>query len=82
MEIIVKHLNGRTFSIQTESSCNIEKIKEEIYKKEHILPEHQCIVWTGTFPYKELVDSDTLIDNNIQNESTLNLVMRLPGSLI
>ncbi len=39
--------------------------------------EQQCLVFSG----KSLADGRTLIDNNISNESTLHMILRLRGGM-
>ena len=75
MQIFVKSPSGKTLLLNVESSYDIESIKYEIEIKEGIPSNIQRLLHS-----KELENTKTLSDYNIQNESTLQLLLSLKSS--
>jgi ubiquitin len=72
MQIFVKPLTGSTFTLDVESNYTILQVKGMIQTEEGISVAQQMLVFAG----KQLEDDRTLGSYNIQNGSTLNLVVR------
>ena len=75
MDIFIKTLTGRTHTIRCKPTDTILSIKKELEKKTKYSVNRQKLVFAG----KDLENEDTLYDRNIQKESTLHLVILLPG---
>ena len=86
MHIFVDTLNGRQHqwrrsylvgksAFAVESTTLVEDVKSMIQEQEGIATEAQRLVFAG----KQLADSCTLAECNVQEESTLSLALRIVG---
>ena len=75
MQIFVNSLNGKTLTLDVDNFHTIKMIKQKIYHNEGFCTEKQRLIYSG----KQLEDQYTLCDYNIENNSMVNLVLRLVG---
>jgi ubiquitin len=76
MEIFIMTLTRRSFSLRVNSSDTILNVKEKILYKDGTPVHNQRLV----FDDKQLEDNLTLANYNIQEKSTIHLVLRLIGN--
>ena len=72
MQIFVKTLTGKTIALQVEAIEPVENVKYSIHNRVGTPPAQQCLTFAG----KQLEEGRTLADYNIQNCSTLYLMLR------
>lgn len=75
MQVFVKTFSGKTLTMEVEPDESIESVKNKLQDKEGIPPNQQRILFGG----KQLDARKTISDYDIENESTMHLVLRLRG---
>lgn len=75
MQIFIKTLDGKAFSLRVKSSGTIGSVKEKIEEKEKYPQIVQRLIFSG----KQLSDEQTIANCNIQEKSVIHLVFRLTG---
>ena len=73
MQIFVKAFAGKTITLAVQPSTTIDQVKRLISTREGIPSHEQRLIFVG----KQLRESFSLLDYNVQSESTIHLVLSL-----
>eukprot|EP00956_Cyclotella_meneghiniana_P030384 scaffold76296_cov43-Cyclotella_meneghiniana.AAC.3 len=73
MQIFVKTLTGKTITFDVKPNDTVENLKALIQDREGIPPDQQILIFAGF----QLHNCNTFSNYNIQEESTIQLVLRL-----
>ncbi len=75
IDLFVKTLTGKTLILNVTPSDKIVDLKRQIQEKEGIQVDHQCLVAAG-----RPLDNDLELSTcNVQNQSVIHLVLRIPS---
>ena len=75
MQIFVKTLQGTTITLDVDPNERIDAVKALLQEKQRIPASEQRLIFNG----RQLEDNKTLMDYNIQKDSTIHLVLRVIG---
>jgi hypothetical protein len=75
MHIFIRTLSGKTILLNVDIEDTIDIIKQKIQDREGVLRSQQRLIFAG----KQLENFITLQDYNIEQNCTLQLVLRIIG---
>lgn len=76
MQIFMKWFDGSTRTFEVEPDETVQSLRQQVQARTGIPSDQQRLIFAG----KQLEDGFTLLDYNIQMESTLHGVLRLRGN--
>ena len=77
MQIFIASLTGQTTMLLVQEDDTVRSVKMQFKDKQGTPVDQQRLLYGG----EELDDKKTLKDYGIERDSTLHLVLRLPGGL-
>ncbi|AES97881.1 putative ubiquitin [Medicago truncatula] len=75
MLIFIKTMESKVIPLRVKSSDTIDSVKEKIFDKEKYQVNDQRLIFSG----KQLDDCQTIANYNIQEKSTIHLILRTIG---
>lgn len=76
MQLFIKQQTGKTLTVEIEAYDSIRALKDKIALQTNVHPDRMRLIYGG----KELVDTSTVADYNIQKEDNVQLVYKLRGN--
>jgi ubiquitin C len=73
IQVLIKTLTGKVIELTVETSDLVENLRNKIKNKEGIPPSQQRLIFGGN----QLEDGKTLAEYNVENGSTIHLVLRI-----
>ncbi len=74
-QIFVKSINGKSRTIDVNSTDTIASLKQKLQEKEGIAVDEQRLIYSG----KSLENEKTLESYNVGADATLHLVLKVRG---
>ena len=75
MRLFVKSLTGKTITVEVDTAASVAEVKEKITQLEGVPAHMQQLIFSGV----SLADDRVLGTYNIQRESTIHLVVKVPA---
>jgi len=75
LQVFVKTFAGKTITVEVEPDESIESLKNKVQSKEGVPPNQQRLLFGG----KQLDSRKSISDYDIEDESTMHMVLRLRG---
>ena len=75
MRLFVKSLTGKTITVEVDQAATVANVKEKITQLEGVPAHMQQLIFSGV----SLADDRVLSTYNIQRESTVHLVVKVPA---
>lgn len=76
MRLFVKSLTGKTITVEVDPAATVAEVKEKITQLEGVPAHMQQLIFSGV----SLADDRVLGTYNIQRESTIHLVVKVPAA--
>ena len=74
-QFFVKTLTGKNIVISLNPDMTVLQVKDIIFEMERLPQDQMRLIYAG----RQLEDNSTLLSNNVTNNSTIHLVLRLKG---
>lgn len=78
MQIFFKTLTGKTLTITADPGERVAAVKEKLQAASGVPAAHQRLIFAG----KQIEDHRTIADYNIQSETMLHMIIKLPDAVV